>query len=271
VWGSTPAASNDTVAAASAIDVLGAGTAFIDHTSFRLGVSIAGGQVATVAHRDTANKRADATLLANGTVTDIRLIGSDIYMRTTTIKLPGVGDSWMILDPAKVPAAFPLSFAPGMKDPGGSARLINAIVSAQVSGTAVTGTIDVTRIGTGNGIWFRPGPDGKFPDGAQNHEFHATLDNEGRLFMFVIPNANGLPDAALPYTHPPGAAPAPDALYPQLGLHQRSVGSAPSDRPCRTRGLGPARPVSSLQSSSLGQDGGDGARPAGRGRGRPAS
>jgi hypothetical protein len=222
-----PAVGSDSIAGARAIEMLRAGTSFIDHTSFRLGVSIAGGQIATVAHWDNANKRADVTLTGNGAVTEIRMIDSEIFMKTT-MKISGVGDGWMVLDPARIPPTFPLSFAPGMNDPGGTARLFNAIVSAQVSGTNVTGTIDVTKVGTGNGLTFQPGADGKFPDGAQNQAFHATLDVEGRLVAFVIPSANGLPDAFIQYTDfgapvdvspPQGAVPAPDALYPQIGLH----------------------------------------------------
>jgi hypothetical protein len=225
--GTAPALGTGTAAAAGAVDLLRTGTAFIDHTSFRADVDIAGGQVTTEAHVDNADKRADATVSASGTATEIRMIDNDIYMKTSA-KLPGVGDGWLILDPAKVPAGFVMSFAPGMNDPGGSARLINAIVSAQVSGVEVTGTIDLTKVGTGNGISFRPPPSGNFPDSARNQQFHATLDNQGRLVGFVIPASNAGPSATLRYSEfgaavtvspPQGAVPAPDALYPQLGLH----------------------------------------------------
>lgn len=66
------------------------------------------------------------------------------------------GDSDRVSAPA-------VSFAPGLNDPGGVARLFNAIVSAQASGADVSGTIDLTRIGTGNGISFQAGPNGGFP------------------------------------------------------------------------------------------------------------
>jgi hypothetical protein len=134
----------------------------------------------------------------------------------------------MVLDPAKIPADFAMSFAAGKNDPGGSARLINAIVSAEVSGAGITGTIDATRVGTGNGISFRPGPQGKFPDSARSTRFQATLDSQHRLTSFVIPSAPGGPSASLRYSEfgsavtvsrPHGAVPAPEALYPQLGLH----------------------------------------------------
>lgn len=224
---SAPAEGNGTAAPAGAVDLLRTGTAFIDHTSFRADVDIAGGQITTEAQVDNAGKRADATVSASGTVIEIRMIDNDIYMKANA-NLPGMGDGWLILDPAKVPAGFALSFAPGMNDPGGSARLINAIVSAQVSGLDVTGTIDLTKVGVGNGISFRPPPGGNFPDSARNQQFHATLDGQGRLVSFVIPVSNAGPSATLRYSEfgaavtvspPQGAVPAPDALYPQLGLH----------------------------------------------------
>lgn len=225
--GSALAAGNGTVTAAGALDLLRTGTAFIDHTSFRSDVGIAGGQITTEAHVDNANKRAEATVSASGTTIEIRMVDNDIYMKSNA-KLPGVGDGWLILDPAKVPAGFVMSFAPGMNYPGDSARLINAIVSAQVSGLEVTGTIDLTKVGTGNGVSFRPPPGGSFPDSARTQQFQATLDSQGRLVSFVIPVSSAAPGATLRYSEfgvavtvspPQGAVPAPDALYPQLGLH----------------------------------------------------
>lgn len=208
----------------TATDLLKSGTAFIDRTSFRVDADIAS-QVTTVAHADTINKRAVTTISAFGRVAEIRMIGNEIYMRTD-MDLSGVGQEWMRLDPARVPADFAMSFAPGRNDPGGSARLINAIVTARADGPHITGTIDLTRLGAGNGINFRPGPDG-FPDGARSNPFSATLDADGRLVSFSIPAANGMPNATLRYSdfgapvsvaRPQGAVAAPDALYPQLGL-----------------------------------------------------
>ncbi|MGS2619448.1 hypothetical protein ACVCAH_33795 [Micromonospora sp. LZ34] len=217
--------SADAATTAKAIDLLRAGTEFIDQTSFRVDVDIAS-QVTTLSHSDNVNKRTDATLSAFGRVTEIRMIDNEVYMKTE-LDLPGVGHEWMSLDPARVPSDFALSFAPGKNDPGGSARLINAIVTARADGSHITGTIDVTRIGTGNGISFRPGPGVTLPDSARSHAFRATLDAEGRLISFLIPAASGLPNASLRYsdfgaatdvTRPRGAVAAPDALYPQLGL-----------------------------------------------------
>jgi hypothetical protein len=224
---SAPAVSIDSATTARTIDLLRAGTAFIDHTSFRADVDISGGQVTTVTHADNVNKRADTTFTMSGVVAEIRMIDNDVYLRTNA-DWPGVGHGWMVLDSAKVPAGFAMSFAPGRNDPGGAARLFNAIVSAQVSGTDTTGTIDLTRVGTGNGISFRPGPHGNFPDSARNMKFHATLDSQHRLISFEIPTADGSPSATLHYSEfgttvavsrPQGTMPAPEALYPQLGLH----------------------------------------------------
>ncbi|SCF05182.1 hypothetical protein GA0070607_4905 [Micromonospora coriariae] len=154
------------------------------------------------------------------------MIDNDVYMKTD-LDLPGVGREWMTLDPTRVPRDFALSFAPGKNDPGGSARLINAIVTARADGSHITGTMDVTRIGSGNGINFSPGQGGTFPDSARGHTFRATLDAEGRLVSFSIPAASGMPSASLRYsdfgavidvTRPRGAVAAPDALYPQLGM-----------------------------------------------------
>ena len=221
-----PTVSADAATTAKAIDLLRAGTEFIDQTSFRVDVDIAS-QVTTLSHTDNVNKRADATVSAFGRVTEIRMIDNEVYMKTD-LDLPGVGHEWMTLDPARVPSDFALSFAPPKNDPGGSARLINAIVTARADGSQITGTIDVTRTGMGNGISFRPGPDGTFPDSARSHAFRATLDAEDRLVSFLIPAASGLPNASLRYSdfgaatdvmRPQGAIAAPDALYPQLGLN----------------------------------------------------
>ncbi|MET8352112.1 hypothetical protein [Micromonospora sp. NPDC005206] len=220
-----PTVNVEAATTAKAIDLLRAGTKFIDHTSFRVDVDIAS-QVTSLLHADNVNKRADATLSTFGRITEIRMIDNDVYMKTD-VDLPGVGHEWMTLDPARVPSAFALSFAPGKNDPGGSARLINAIVTARADGSHITGTIDVTRIGAGNGINFSPGPGGTFPDSVRSHAFRATLDTEGRLVSFLIPAASGMPNASLRYsdfgaaidvTRPRGAVAAPDALYPQLGM-----------------------------------------------------
>ncbi|WP_262284021.1 hypothetical protein [Micromonospora sp. MA102] len=219
-----PTVSAHATTTATAIELLRSGTAFIDQTSFRADVDIAS-QVTTLSRNDNVNKRAVATISALGRVTEIRMIGDDVYLRTE-LDLPGVGHEWLTLDPARVPSGFAVSFAPGRNDPGGSARLIDAIVTARADGPHIVGTIDLTRIGSGNGISLRPGPDG-FPDSARSNPFQASLDADGRLVSFSIPAANGMPNASLRYsdfgarvdvTRPPGAVAAPDALYPQLGL-----------------------------------------------------
>ncbi|MFC0031955.1 hypothetical protein ACFFMM_20775 [Micromonospora chaiyaphumensis] len=231
--GNGPAAPASTVSAdattgattAEAIELLRSGTQFVDRTSFRADVDIAS-QVTTLSYVDNVHKRAVATVSASGQAVEIRMIGDEVYLRSE-VDLPGVGHEWLALDPARVPADFALSFAPGRNDPGGSARLIKAIVTARSAGSQIVGTIDLTRVGAGNGITFRAGPDG-FPDAARSNPFRATLDAEGRLVTFLIPAAvNGMPNASLRYsgfgaavdvTRPQGAVAAPDALYPQLGL-----------------------------------------------------
>src|ERR1700755_3594786 len=68
---SAPAVGSSTAATPDAVDLLRASTTFIDHTSFRADVDVAGGQVTTVAHVDSAGKRADAKVSAAATVTEI--------------------------------------------------------------------------------------------------------------------------------------------------------------------------------------------------------
>ncbi|RKN51688.1 hypothetical protein D7193_27540 [Micromonospora costi] len=215
----------DAATTADAIDQLRAGTAFVDQTSFRADVDIAS-QISTLSQTDNVERRAVSTVSVGGRGWEIRMIDEDVYMKTD-LDLPGVGHDWMVLDRARVPSAFALSFEPGKNDPSGSARLINAIVTARADGPRISGTLDVTRIGSGNGISFRPGPAGEFPDSVRNQAFHASLDAEGRLVDFLIPEANGAPSASLRYSEfgapfevvrPDGAVKAPDALYPQLGL-----------------------------------------------------
>lgn len=210
---------------AEATDLLRSGTDFIGQTSFRVDTDIAG-QVTTLSHVDTVGKRAAITISAAGQAVEIRLIDDEIYMRSEA-GLPGVGHQWMVLDPTRVPPDFAIGFAPGKNDPGGSARLIDAVVTARAAASYVTGTIDVTRIRAGNGINFQPGPGETFPDSARSHPFRATLDADGRLVSFVMPAVNGIPDASLRYSdfgtaveviRPEGAMAAPAALYRQLGL-----------------------------------------------------
>ncbi|MET7949518.1 hypothetical protein [Micromonospora sp. NPDC005324] len=217
--------SADATTTAEAIGLLRSGTAFVDQTSFRSDVDIAS-QVTALSHSDNVRKRSIGTVSTPGGGIEIRMIDDEVYMK---IGLPmrGVGDGWMVLDPARVPSDFALSFAPGRNDFGGSGRLIDAIVTARANGSQITGTIDATRIGAGNGISFQPPPGGALPEGARSHAFRATLDTEGRLVSFLMPEASGLPNASLRYSdfgttvtvaRPPGAVAAPDALYPQLGL-----------------------------------------------------
>ncbi|MEW1584854.1 hypothetical protein AB0283_05335 [Micromonospora vinacea] len=218
------AASADATTTAEAVGLLRAGTAFVNQTSYRSDVDIAS-QITSLSHTDNVHKRSTARVSAPAGVIDIRMIDDDVYMKTGLFR--GVGGGWMVLDPARVPSDFALSFAPGKNDFGGSGRLIDAIVTARSDGPEISGTIDATRVVAGNGISFRPGPGGVFPDGARRHAFRATLDTEGRLVSFLMPEASGLPNASLRYSdfgttvtvvRPPGAVAAPDALYPQLGM-----------------------------------------------------
>ncbi|MBQ1016930.1 hypothetical protein KBX71_03520 [Micromonospora sp. D93] len=218
------AASADATTTAEAVGLLRAGTAFVNQTSYRSDVDIAS-QITTLSHTDSVHRRLTARVSAPGGVIEIRMIDDEVYLKTGLLR--GVGDGWMVLDPARMPSDFALSFAPGKNDSGGSARLIDAIVTARADGQQISGTIDATRIVPGNGISFRPGPGGVFPDSARRHAFRASLDAEGRLVSFLMPEASGLPNASLRYSdfgatvtvaRPPGAVAAPDALYPQLGL-----------------------------------------------------
>ncbi|MEU1588425.1 hypothetical protein [Micromonospora sp. NPDC005710] len=218
------AASTDATATAEAVGLLRAGTAFVNQTSYRSDVDIAS-QITSLSRTDNVHKRMDAKTSAPDGDIEIRMIDDDVYLKSDLFR--GIGDGWMLLDPARVPSDFALSFAPGKNDSGGSGRLIDAIVTARAEGLRISGTVDATRIVPGNGISFRPGPDGVFPDSARRHAFRASLDTEGRLVSFLMPQAGGLPNASLRYSdfgatvtvaRPPQAIAAPDALYPQLGL-----------------------------------------------------
>lgn len=211
-------------ATATAIDRLKAATAFVDRVSFTARVVIAEGQILTESRTNNVTRRAVTTLTSAEQVIEVRMIDDDVYMLART--LPGASRGWMVLDPAKIPAGFAMSFDRGENDPGGSARLINAITSARVSGTEVSGTIDIVKVGTGNGISYRPNP-GTFPESMRSQEFRATLDSQGRLAEFSIPGSQGLPAGSLSYgdfgaavtvSPPRGAVPAPESLYPQLGF-----------------------------------------------------
>ncbi|MEK8104641.1 hypothetical protein NKG94_04575 [Micromonospora sp. M12] len=156
-------------------------------------------EITALSHTDNVKKRLDATMSVSGRTTEIRMIDDEVYLRSD-MPLQGVGDGWMRLDPARMPPGFALSFAPGKNDSGGSARLIDAIVTARVDGSQISGTIDVSRIGVGNGISFRPDPSGGFPDAVRSQGFRATLDAEGRLVTFLMPAANGVPNTSLRYS-----------------------------------------------------------------------
>jgi hypothetical protein len=87
-----PAANNDAAGAARAIDLLKAGTAFIDQTSFRADVDIAGGQLTIVARADNVKKRADSVVSTFGAETETRTCTSE---RTPTCPAwVTVGWSW---------------------------------------------------------------------------------------------------------------------------------------------------------------------------------
>ncbi|WP_433261408.1 hypothetical protein ACQPWR_19975 [Micromonospora vinacea] len=218
------AASTDTTTTAEAVGLLRGGTAFVNQTSYRSDVDIAS-QITSLSHTDNVHKRLTAKVTTPGGIIEIRMIDDEVYMKAGLLR--GVPDGWMVLDPARMPSDFALSFAPGKNDFGGSGRLIDAIVTARADGPEISGTLDASRIRAGNGISFRPNPGAVFPDGPRRHAFRASLDTEGRLVSFLMPQANGLPSASLRYSdfgatvtvaRPPGAIPAPDALYPQLGL-----------------------------------------------------
>ncbi|GAA1408017.1 hypothetical protein GCM10009662_42520 [Catellatospora coxensis] len=225
-----PVVSADAATTASVVDLLRKGTKFIDETSFRTDVDISGGQVTTRSHRDNPRKRGDALISFAGKDTEIRMVDEAVYMKSEQLK--GVGDGWLSLDPAKVPASFELTFAAGKNDPGGSARLLNAIVTAEIdktvtSGTEINGTMDLSKVGSGNGISFRLTRGQDFPEAMKHHPFSASLDAQGRLIRFMIPASGGAPSASLRYSDfgapvavspPTGATRAPDALYAQLGL-----------------------------------------------------
>ena len=216
-------AAADTTAAA--IERLKAGTAFVDQISFLADVVIGEGQVTTKTRTDNVNKRATSIIATTGLTVEIRMIDDDVYMLAAN--LPGALEGWMTLDPAKIPAGFAVSFERGKNDPGGSARLFNAITSAHSFGTEISGTIDIVTLGTGNGISFRANPGAEFPDSVRSQKFRATLDGHGRLVTFAIPGSQGVPSATLRYgefgvpvevSPPRQAEPAPEALYPQMGL-----------------------------------------------------
>jgi hypothetical protein len=139
---SGPVLSADPAETTAAVDKLRKSTAFVDQASFRSDIDIAG-QIMTIAHVDNGKKRGDFTTTNNGaTVSELRMIDDDVYMKLAANQ-PGVGDKWMIIDQAKVPAGFTLSFAQGKNDPGAAARLFDAIVAARVAGNEVAGTLDV--------------------------------------------------------------------------------------------------------------------------------
>ncbi|BCB75167.1 hypothetical protein GCM10022251_34750 [Phytohabitans flavus] len=223
---SPPGTSLAADATTTAIDRLKAGTAFIDQVSFAATVVITDGELTFEARTDNVNKRAAVTVTTPANVTQIRMIGDAVYLASDP-PLSTAPKGWMILDPAKVPASFAPSFDRGKNDPGGSARLINAITSAQVTGSEVSGTIDLVKIGTGNGISFRFDPGSTVPDSARRQEFRAALDSQGRLTSFAVLGSQGVPRARLEYrgfgtavtvSRPPAAVPAPDTVYPLLGL-----------------------------------------------------
>ncbi|MGN9914201.1 hypothetical protein ACTMTJ_42405 [Phytohabitans sp. LJ34] len=216
---SSPATS-PTATPATAVDLLKSGLTFIDQVSFRADMAI-GESIAATSRTDNANKRATATLSApGGKKLEIRAVGDDLYMMAAGV-LPDMPKGWMVVDPAKVPAAFGLSFAQGSVDPGGSARLVNAVTSARATGSDISGTIDIGKIGVGNGMSF-PG----VRPGEVQGQFQATLDDQGRLTSFAI-HGEGVPSGSVRYSEfgtpvavsaPQGAVPAPESLYPLLGV-----------------------------------------------------
>ena len=227
--GSTAAPSTSVSATATqqAIGLLRASTTFIDQTSFLCSVQNwrEPDEFFKSTNMDRVHQNADIHTTFAYRSTEARMIGPAIYLKTGPNR-PGAGEGWMTLDPHKIPADILPSFSPGNDDPCGSARLINAIVTAKLSehivgGTLIDGTIDMTKIGAGIGITGLPDA---FPDSVHHQRFVAEIDDQGRLDSFVIP-AGLIPETevrygslGLPVTvpEPPHPTPAPDALYQQL-------------------------------------------------------
>jgi len=214
----------DAAATTHAIDLLRAGTRFVDQTSFRTDFAVAGQSLIWM-HTDSIHKRGVGSISAPAGPIELRLVDDDFYMNAGS-NLRGVAEGWMILDVARIPAGFAFTFAPGSNDPGGSARFINGIISAEVTGAHISGTIDLSKVGVGSGFSFKPGPDGSF-QGGPHRPFSATLDSEGRVVSLRLPKLTGDTFAEIRYSEfgvpvdvspPTGAVPAPDALYPQLGV-----------------------------------------------------
>ncbi|GHJ43887.1 hypothetical protein Cs7R123_12290 [Catellatospora sp. TT07R-123] len=216
-----PVSTEDATATSEALALLRLGNNFVE-TRFRTDLDV-GGLVTTVAWTDNPRRRFEATLKASGRVIELRGVGDAVFLKPGGA-VPGVADGWYRLDPARVPRNFAIDFTPGHNDPGGSDRLIDAIVSAQVSGRVISGTIDLAKIGVGIGISI-PTPDGGFPERAHHQLFDATLDDRGYLIRFELPISDSA-DAVLQYGDfgtpvdveaPPGAPSAPEALYALLG------------------------------------------------------
>ncbi|MBV1853929.1 hypothetical protein [Catellatospora tritici] len=222
--GPAPATTEGAVATAEAVAKLRLGNNFTE-MSFRMNLDL-GDRMTAVAWMDNPRKRFESSLKASGGVTELRVIDDACYLNLGTgATSNGEPIGWFRLDLERIPADFRIDFTPGHNDPGGSDRLIDAIVSAQISGTEIGGTIDLAKIGVGSGVSVPPPKDGQWPEEAHRQPFTASLDDRGYLVRFAL-SVNGA-DVLLRYGDfftpvqvepPPGAIPAPDPLYSLLGV-----------------------------------------------------
>jgi hypothetical protein len=225
---STATSAPPTSASGDPAQRLRASIAFPDEASFRCDVDVFG-RVTARTLMDSPHRRSVSTLgPITSPVVELRLVDDDVYLKAARESgLPGAGDTWLQLDPTRVPASLDGGFEPGKNDPGGAARLIAAVNTVEATPEGFRGTINLNKIGTGNGLSFKPEQTVVFGETATKMPYEVTIDGAGRMTSFVITVAyqGQTMTASVRYSdfgqpvsveRPSGAVTAPDAIYAHL-------------------------------------------------------
>jgi hypothetical protein len=228
---SSSGAPSESAAAAdpAAAQALGAATAKLDQTSFKLTVTSGSGFKLTGAiDAPKGNGTADVTATGPNASVNIKtlLIGQDLY-----VQIPGItkNDSWTHVDGTRLPADASIGLRPGQIDPVNTANLLGSTTDVHSTGSnSYAGTLDLTKAAGLAGL-SKVTIDG-YGASASKVPFTAGVDAQGQLQELVIdlPPVNGqktepidalYSDYGAPVTveKPTNVTEAPDSIYKALG------------------------------------------------------
>ncbi len=215
----------------AAAEALGAATAKLGTTSFKVTVT-SGAGLKIVGLMDPPNGAGTVDATATGTNTEVQiktlLVGQDLYLQVPGVTKAG---TWTHVDVARLPEGANVGLRPGQIDPVNTADLLKSTTDVrQTTPGSFEGSLDLTKAASVAGV------DQKtittYGDQAQDVPFTAGVDAEGRLSALTVqlPAVNGQQAQPLEVLYSdygtkvdaarPAAAEiteAPDSLYTSLG------------------------------------------------------